>query len=260
MSKSEAAPLEVLIVDDEPLARGFLRATLESMPDVSVAGECGDGVEAVEAIRGLDPDLVLLDVQMPEVDGFDVIERIGPARMPAVIFTTAHQSHTLRAFEVHALDYILKPIDPERLRASIEHARPRIRRSQAESLADRLASLLDMVGRASAGEYAQRITVRRDDSISFVRLEDVDWLEAARNYVRLHVGSESYLVRHTLRGLLENLDPSRFVRIHRSAAVNLDRVREVQPWLNGEYIVILHSGEKLRVGRTWRDDLLKLMH
>lgn len=259
MSRPEADFLRILIVDDEPLARDFLRGALDAMRAVRVVGECADGVEAIEAIRLLSPDLILLDVQMPEVDGFDVISRVGPDHMPDVIFVTAHEAYTLRAFEVHALDYVLKPIDPARLRRAIEHARGRIKDGQ-DALAERLAALVAAAGASGRGEYAQRITVRRDDSITFINLEDVDWLESARNYVRLHVGPDSFTVRQTLQGLMTSLDPSRFVRIHRSAAVNLERVGEVQPWVNGEYLVILRNGEKLRVSRTYREDLLKLVH
>jgi two-component system LytT family response regulator len=265
VSERDGSPLRVLVVDDEPLARAFVRDVLEEMPEVRVVDECGDGREAAARIREDAPDLVLLDVQMPEVDGFDLIESVGPDAMPEVVFVTAHEQYTLRAFEVHALDYVLKPFDPDRLRAAVEHARDRIAAGGSEALDERLGDLLAELsqgaGRAAgAPRYARRLTVRKGDRIRFVPLADVDWLEAARNYVRLHAGDDRWLVRSSLKALLERLDPSRFVRVHRSAVVNLDRVVEVQPWMGGDYVAILETGERLRVSRTYRDALLDLIH
>ncbi len=257
---SEPREIRALVVDDEPLAREFVRNVLEGMPGVRVVGEAGDVVDAVTAIRDTAPDLVLLDVRMPPSDGFDVIERVGADLMPAVVFVTAHETYTLRAFDVHALDYVLKPIDPDRLRAAVTHAR-RFIEAEAETLSERLTGLLAELRPAEgARRYPQRITVRVGERIAFIRIGDVDWVESARNYVRLHVGEHSHLIRHSLGGLLSRLDPARFVRIHRSAAVNLDRIREVRPWAGGEHVVVLQTGEKLRLTRTYRDRLLRLLH
>ena len=257
---SDRREIRVLVIDDESLAREFLRNVLQEMSGVRVVGEAGDVVDAVAAIRDTAPDLVLLDVRLPPSDGFDVIEQVGADLMPAVVFVTAHETYTLRAFDVHALDYVLKPVDPERLRAAVRHARSFIE-ADAETLSERLAGLLaELRPGQPESRYPQRITVREGERIAFVRLGDVDWVESARNYVRLHVGEQSHLVRHSLGGLLARLDPARFVRIHRSAAVNLDRVREVRPWAGGEYVVILRTGERLRLTRTYRDRLLRLLH
>lgn len=259
---SDPPEIRILVVDDEPLARQFVRSVLEDIPGVQIVGECADGVAAIEKIRREAPDLVLLDIQMPEVSGFDVIEQVGIASMPEVIFVTAHEEYTLRAFEVHALDYVVKPFDPARLRSAVEHARkqiPRAGRGDA-SLAERLASLLEGRDGQQLARYARRLMVRHGQHIQFIPLEQVHWLESARNYVRVHVGKDTHLVRASLKGLLPLLDPSHFVRVHRSAAVNLEWIREVQPWFGGDYVAILEGGVKLRVGRTYRDQLLKLVH
>ena len=259
----EAEDLRVLIVDDELLARDLVREILESIPNLTIVGECGDGLAATEEIARLDPDLVLLDVQMPEVDGFDVLQRVGADAMPEVVFVTAHEQYTLRAFQVHALDFVLKPIDPQRLREAIAHARERIVRGRHAALVDGLRGLLEEVTDAETGgrpRGARRITVRKGDSIRFVALDDLDWLEAARNYVRLHAGEDSYLVRTTLKGLLRSLDDRRFLRIHRSAAINLERVGELRPLPGGDYAVTLRTGERLRASRTYADELLRLVH
>lgn len=255
--------VRALVVDDEPLARELVGEILEPVGWLSVVGACGDGVTAVREIGCLDPDLVLLDVQMPEVDGFEVIERVGPEAMPEVIFVTAHESYSLRAFEVHALDYVLKPLDPDRLREAVTHARGRLARGRTDDLVGRLAGLLEERRGAAGGEDGgtpRTLTVRKGDAIRFVDVDEVDWLEAARNYVRVHAGEESYLVRSTLRSLARRLDPAGFVRIHRSAAVNLDRVAEVRPRPGGDYAVELTTGDRLRASRTYADRLLRQVH
>ena len=255
--------LRLLVVDDEALARDLVRQVLAPVEDVRIVGQCGDGLTAVQEIGRLRPDLVLLDIQMPEVSGFDVLERVGPDAMPEVIFVTAHEEHTLRAFEVHALDYVLKPIDPERLREAIGHARSRIGARGDVALVERLSALLREAEASSEGGVARspdRITVRKGDTIRFVDLDDVKWLESARNYVRVHAGDASYLVRSSLKALLRRLNSERFVRIHRSAAVNLDHVEEARSRPGGDYAVALRGGETLRVSRTYADRLLELLH
>ena len=255
--------LRVIVVDDEPLARELVRDILLPIPDLTIVGECGDGLTATSEIARLHPDLVLLDVQMPEVDGFDVLQRVGPDAMPEVVFVTAHEQYTLDAFRVHALDFVLKPIDPERLEAAVEHARERIVRGRRAALVDGLRGLLGEVAELEADARqgrARRITVRKGGTVRFVAFDELDWLEAARNYVRLHVGEDSYLVRSTLKGLLRSLDDRRFLRIHRSAAVNLERIDELRSLPGGDYAVTLRNGERLRASRTYADDLLRLVH
>jgi two-component system LytT family response regulator len=260
--------LRTLIVDDEPLAREGMRMHLAGEPDVEVVGEAGDGMQAVEAIRTLAPDLVFLDVQMPEMDGLQVVERVGAARMPAVIFATAYHQHAVRAFELHAVDYLLKPVTEERLRAALGRARLRLSARSETELAARLEALLEDFralreradGSAAAPaprKYASWISVAGRNSTQLVRVEDVDWFEAEGNYVRLHVGTTSHLIRSTLRGMEEQLDPTAFIRIHRSTIVNVNRIREIQPWFGGDYIAMLHDGRQLRVSRSHREALLR---
>jgi two-component system LytT family response regulator len=261
--------LRTLIVDDEPLARDGIRMHLSREADVEIVGEAADGVQAVEAIRTLHPDLVFLDVQMPEVDGLEVVERIGASRMPAVIFATAYHQHAVRAFELHAVDYLLKPVTEERIRGALTRARLRLATRGEEELTRRLEALLEDLRalHARTGEsgepapaprkYAAWISVAGRNSTQLVRVEDVDWFEAEGNYVRLHVGKVTHLIRSTLRAMGDQLDPATFIRIHRSTIVNVNRIREIQPWFGGDYIALLHDGRQLRVSRSHREQLLR---
>lgn len=250
--------IRILIVDDEPLARDCVRDALRREPDVEIVAECEDGERAVSAIRRHRPDLVFLDVQMPGLTGFDVIEAVGVQNMPPTVFVTAYDEHALRAFEVHALDYVLKPFDDERFRDALAHARRRLRTQQDSDLGRRLSGLLQHLGRGDVPleGYLDRIMVRERDRIRFVPTADVDWLESEGNYVRLHTAAGTHLIRASLSGMLDRLDPRTFVRIHRSTIVNVDRVREMQPWVGGDYIVILKDGRKLRVSRSYRHEIL----
>ncbi len=241
--------IRALIVDDEPLARERIRTLLRKEPDIEVAGECGDGGRAVTAIEKERPDLVFLDVQMPEAGGFEVLEAVGAERMPAVIFVTAYDKYALRAFEVHALDYLLKPFDRQRFREALERARAHIRRAQAGELHQRLLALLGDVRPVTRRE---RLVVREGGRIFFLRAEEIDWVEAAGNYVRLHAGKRAHLLRETLAGLEEQLDPARFARVHRSAIVNLDRVRALEPGPHGDAALLLRDGTRLTLSRTCR--------
>jgi two-component system LytT family response regulator len=258
----EDDPLRVLVVDDEALARDLVCELLDGMPRVRVVGRCGDGMVAVDEIGRLGPDLVLLDVQMPEVDGFDVLQRIGPDAMPEVVFVTAHEEYMLRAFRVHALDYVLKPVDPARLEDAVRHARRRIASGRRAALVERLEGLLEEVDgrRGSRRGAPRRITVQKGEAIRFIEVEELTWLEAARNYVRLHAGDETFLVRSSLKDLLSTLGEGPFLRIHRSAAVNLEKVDEIRPLPGGDYAVRLLGGERLRASRTYADALLRLTH
>jgi two-component system LytT family response regulator len=251
--------LRVLIVDDEEVARQRVRRLLAREQDVEIVGEASDGIQAVESIRALSPDLVFLDVQMPEVDGFEVLERLRPDPVPEVVFVTAYDDYAVRAFEVHAVDYLRKPFDATRFREAFARARRRLASAEAEARARKLDALLAQI-QAQPPRSRERLMVRADGRLYFVRVDDIDWVEAAGNYVKLHVGRETHLMRETMAGIEALLDPSRFLRIHRSAIVNLDRVREMQPWFSGEYTVILRDGTQLRLSRVYRDRLETWMH
>jgi len=242
--------LRALIVDDEPLARERVRTLLRKEPDIEVAGECGDGGRAVTAIEKERPDLVFLDVQMPQAGGFDVVEAVGAGRMPAVIFVTAYDKYALRAFDVNALDYLLKPFDRQRFREALDRARAHIRRAQAGDLHSRLLALLGDV--RPQNQWRERLVVREGGRIFFLRADEIDWVEAAGNYLRLHAGKRSHLLRATMASLEAQLDPARFARVHRSALVNLDRVRELQPGPHGDATLLLRDGTRLTLSRTCR--------
>jgi two-component system LytT family response regulator len=248
-------PLRVLIVDDEPLGRQRLRALLEAEPDVEVIGECGDGTSAVAFLRRQPPDLVFLDVSMPDFDGFGVLEALGDKRPLAVIFVTAYDKHALRAFEVHALDYLLKPFDRQRFQKALARARAQVVQAQTVQAKDQLRALLE----GNRGKkYLDRVVIRSSTRMFFVRVQDIDWIEAAANYLRLHVGGETHLLRETMSGLEARLDPEKFLRIHRSTIVNIERIRELQPWFHGDYVVLLRDGTKLTLSRSYRQKLQEL--
>ena len=247
------SPIRTLIVDDEPLGRERIRMLLQDDPEVLLVGECKDGHEAVEAIKAQQPDLVFLDVQMPELDGLGVIRTIGIAHMPAVIFVTAFDEYAVHAFEVHALDYLLKPFDIERFAEAFERAAELIRHRQKTDLDRRLARLLDDLKPAAKG--LERLMIKTQQRIYFIRTDEVDWIEAAGNYVRLHVGGKTHLLRQTMNALERQLDPNRFLRIHRSTIVNIDRVRDLHRMFNGEYEVRLYDGTTLTLSRGYRSQL-----
>jgi len=245
-------PLRAVIVDDEPLARRTLRSFLSRHEDVAIAAECANGREAIAAIRTHRPDLVFLDIQMPGVTGFDVITEIGPSAMPFVIFVTAYDTHMLAAFDVHAVDYLLKPFSDARFEAALAQARTRIRERSAAELAATLASLVSPPARAAGAEPLQRFTVPADGRILFVRASDVDWIEAEDYYVCLHSGGARHLIRETMSALEHQVDPAQFVRVHRSAMINVDRVTELRPLFKGECTVRLRDGTEIRVSRGRR--------
>lgn len=246
-----------LIVDDEPLARERIRTLLKTEREIHVVGECGDGKRAVKAIRRRRPDLVFLDVQMPEMDGFAVLEALQPEEMPVVIFTTAYDKYALRAFEVHALDYLLKPFDRERFQTALARACEQIERRKNGTLNRRLLSLL--AGRAAGQKPVERLVIKSGGRITFLRADEVEWIEAAGNYLRLHAGREEHLLRETMGGMEARLDSEKFVRIHRSTIVNLDRVKEMQPSFHGDYVVLLHDGKRLTLSRGYRDRLQSIL-
>jgi two-component system LytT family response regulator len=261
-------PLRTLIVDDEALARDTLRRLLGADGEVELVGDCAGGDDAVRRIRDSEPDIVFLDVQMPEVDGFEVLRRLGPLRVPALVFVTAYDAYALRAFEAEALDYLLKPFDDERFFRVLQRAKERVREQRAHRLAGRLVAELGAATAAPAagpaaapapGTYADRLAVRQDGRIGFVRTEDVDWIEAADYCVRLHAGGRVHLLRESMRELEARLDPGRFIRIHRSALVNLARIRELEPHFHGEYVVVMQDGARLRLSRGRRGRLHRLL-
>jgi two-component system, LytTR family, response regulator len=264
--------MRAIIVDDELLARRGIRARLERAGGYNVVAECASGREAVAAIREHAPNVVFLDVQMPGVDGFGVIEEIGAANMPVVIFVTAFDNHALKAFEAHAFDYLLKPIDDDRFAATVERARQRVVERDESEVARRLAALmsdlrpsLESDGQAAAkrAEAAaptpaggvNRIVVRDRDRVLLIDVVDIDWIGADGDYVRIHASGKSHLIRDTMTAMEHRLDPTAFVRIHRSAIVNSSRIRELRPYSSREYAVILHDGTRLRLSRRYRERL-----
>ena len=243
--------LRVLIADDEPLARERLQKLLATEPDITLVGQCTNGREAVAAIEEHAPDLVFLDVQMPELDGFGVLTETDPARMPVVVFVTAHDQFALKAFEVHAVDFLLKPFDKERFQTALKRAKERIAQKRPGELDQRLAALIAELKPDT--KAPERIAIKSSGRVLFVKTNDIDWIEAADNYVNLHVGNESHLHRETLTALAERLPPQKFARISRSTIVNVDRIKELQPLFHGEYAVILRNGKTLTLSRTYRE-------
>ncbi|NBD12344.1 MULTISPECIES: LytTR family DNA-binding domain-containing protein [Corallococcus] len=254
-------PIRVLIVDDEPLARERLKDVLADEADMSVIGECRDGGEAIAAILRERPDLVLLDVEMPEPNGFGVLRAVSPEHQPAVIFVTAHRDFAVQAFEANALDYLLKPFDRERFRLSLTRVRAR-RRTGATELDSELLERLDSLSlrRSPPSEpYLTRLVTKVGWRMKFLRVEDIDYLEAEGNYVSVHLGKESYLVRETMNALEAKLDPKAFVRAHRSLILRIDRVEEVEPLPPGEYVLTLRNGTRLTSGRSYRARLQRVL-
>jgi two-component system LytT family response regulator len=245
-------PWTALIVDDEPLARAGLRMLLGEDREVAAIAEAKDGNEAVAAIRDTRPDLVFLDVQMPEMDGFSVVREIGAENMPAVVFVTAHDRYAIAAFEINAIDYLLKPVSKERFAQALGRAKARLS-VQPDETGRQIVSLLETL--AAPHRYLKRLAVKSAGKTTFVNIEDVDWIEAAENYVRLHAGRAGHLLHVTMRTLAKSLDPETFLPIHRSIIVNVGRIQELQPALHGEYVVTLKSGVRLRSSRTYHDKL-----
>lgn len=253
MTEEKPVKTRVIIADDEPLARARLRMLLAEEAWIDVIAECSDGPSTITAIEKFRPELVFLDVQMPGGSGFDVIESVGAGRMPFVIFVTAFDRYALRAFDVHALDYLLKPFDRDRFRDAVTRARERIERSSNGDLERRLLAIVNDL--KPAPQPLERFVIKSGGRVFFLRAEDIEWIEAAGNYVKLHVGAETHVFRETMNSLEARLNPSVFFRIHRSHIVNIERVRELQPWFNGEYVVFLTSGARLTLSRGYREKL-----
>ena len=247
--------IRAVIVDDEALARERVRTLLESAGGAEVVAECSGGREAVETIEAERPDLIFLDVQMPDLNGFEVLEALGAEQLPAVIFVTAYDEYALRAFEVHALDYLLKPIEPARFTAALRHAIDSLRSRAAPD--QRLLALLDALGERE--QRLDRLVMKAGGKIFFLKPADIDWIEADGKYARLHLGRDAHQVRYPLKRLAARLKEHGFVRVHRSAIVNAERIRELQPWFHGEYVVILKDGTKLTSSAAHSEDLHRLV-
>jgi two-component system LytT family response regulator len=253
---SQGRKIRALIVDDEPLARRHIRRLLERDAGVEVVADCADANQAASAIRELAPDLVFLDVQMPDADGFAVLETVGAGDMPLIIFVTAYDQYALRAFEVNALDYLLKPFDRKRFDKAMARARSRLAAEKEELNRRALAILEELKAKTSKPE---RILIKAGGRAFFLKVDEIDWIEAEGKYVRLHVGRESYLLREGISSVEAQLDPKKFPRIHRSAIVNIERVRELQTLFNNEYHVILQDGTELTLSHGYRKKLGDLL-
>jgi two-component system LytT family response regulator len=249
--------IKALIVDDEPLARERVADLLRADAEVEVVGECGNGRDAVDAIRRLAPDLVLLDIQMPEMNGFDVIRGLGDGPVPVIIFITAYDRYALDAFEVHALDYLLKPFSRSRFQSALRHAKSRLAAPEPVGVARHLEDLLRTLERKPRG--MDRLAVKADGKVVFLKTSEIDWIEATGKYMTIHVRGKTHLIRETMVDLEGKLDPARFLRIHRSCIVNVERVRELHPMFNGEYTVILQDGTRLSSSRGYREKLQELI-
>ncbi len=257
-------PITAVIVDDEPLGRDAIRVRLEREPDIVIKGEAANGLEAVRLIESVKPDIVFLDVKMPGLDGFAVIDRVAAVHLPIVVFVTAHDTFAIRAFESHALDYLLKPFTRERFAATLSRARVAVARTGEHETHERLMALLDREALRAARPgavaperqpYLVRLAVRRNGRITLVRVDDVEWIESSANYVRLHVGDASHLVRMTMAELEQRLDPGRFARVHRYTIVRIDCVKDIVPELHGDFSLSLKNGTTLRLSRNYRSRL-----
>lgn len=255
MTSPHSRKIKTIIVDDEPPARRNLRALLKNIPDIELVKECGNGREAISQIRALEPDLVFLDVQMPEMDGFEVLEQLAGQPLPVIIFVTAYDQYAVKAFEVSALDYLLKPFDDARFHKALAQARRQIEQQDASELGRKLLTLLGTreVKADTPPRCLTRLMVKTAGRVLFIRADEIDWIEAHDNYVQLHVGGKTHLLRQTMSELEAALNPAQFARIHRSTIVNLDRVKELHPHFNGEYLVILHDGTELKLSRGRKD-------
>ena len=248
--------IRTFLVEDEPLARDRLRSLLEAEADIEIVGEAGDGRSAVERIREIDPDLLFLDVNIPELDGIGVLQELAQDA-PVVVFVTAYDHFAVQAFDAHALDYILKPFDEERFHTALKRAREALRQRQSGSLDRRLSDLLEDLRRP---RHLERLAVKEGGKILFLRTAEIDWIGAEGNYARLHVGKKSHLMRETMTSLETKLDPARFLRIHRSTIVNVDAISELEPLFQGDYVVILRDGTRLTSSRGYRSNLQEFMN
>lgn len=267
-SPAAGTRIRTIIVDDEPAARRGVRLLLERDGGVDIVGEAAGGAEAADLIRREKPDLAFLDVQMPGCDGFEALARVGAPAAPAVVFVTAYDEHALRAFDVNAVDYLLKPYDDARFAAALQRGKDEVRRREADGVNSRLTQLLDYLQQSGARPVAaptknegagDRILLKSSGEIFFLKAEEIDWIEAEGDYMKFHVAGRAHLMRETMARLEARLDPKRFIRIHRSTIVNLDRLRKLSPSFAGEYAVVLHDGTKLKLSRGYHERIATLM-
>ena len=254
-TRDQVMPIRALIVDDEPLARKRIYDLLRQDKEIEVVGECGSGSAAMELLERDKPDLLFLDIQMPEVDGFDLLDALEGS-IPAVIFVTAYDKYALRAFDAQAVDYLLKPFNESRFQQALSRAKEKIRKAGPLVNAELLSLLKDV---QSGRKAADRLVIKSGGRVLFLKTTDIDYVEAAGNYLNLFVGKETHLIRETMQSLESRLDPERFLRIHRSTIVNLERIKELQPWFGGEYVVVLRDGRKLTLSRTYRARVQQLL-
>jgi two-component system LytT family response regulator len=259
--KQATDKIRALIVDDEPIARRGIRTNLKTEPDVEIIGECSNGREAVAAIEKQKPDLIFLDVQMPLLDGFGVVETLGAENLPAVVFVTAFDEHAIRAFEINALDYLLKPVDPERFQKTLERARGQIKNSKARGFNEKISALLENLETAApkSSAYLERIVIKDAGRITFVDADEIIWISSEGNYVKIHASGKSYLLRETMDAMERKLDPQKFLRLRRSTIVRIEKIKELYPLFNGEFQVILKDGTKLSSSRRYRQNLDALL-
>lgn len=250
---AEAELIRLLIVDDEPLAREKIREMAKDDPELEIIGECFNGEQAIAAVRSLRPDILLLDVQMPVMGGFEVLETLAPENLPLTIFVTAYDQYAVRAFDVHAFDYLLKPFDRERFRVAIQRAKEQLHRDKHNGLDVRILALLEQI--KAKTRYQARLVVKTGGRVYFLETDEIEWIEAEGNYVNIHTAKKAYLLRETISSLASQLEPKKFIRIHRSTIVNISSIRELQPWTHGEYQVILHNGKQLMLSRNFRENL-----
>lgn len=250
---------KTIIIDDEVLARKRLNSLLATQPDFELIEECANGVEALEAINSLQPDLIFLDIQMPDLDGFGVVRQLSPDNLPLIIFVTAYDQYALKAFEVHAVDYLLKPFDDDRFHAALDHVRAQLNRPVESTVNQKIFAMLAEIQsgnqKNTSGHYLKRIAVKSAGTIHFVRSEEIEWIEAAGIYIKLHCGKRTHLMRQTMQQIESQLNPAHFLRIHRSTIINIDAVKSLHPHDHGEYIVRLVNGAELKLSRNYRDRL-----
>jgi two-component system, LytTR family, response regulator len=241
--------IKTLIVEDDPLARKRIESLLQQDPKIEIVGRCKDGEEAVAAISGQKPDLVFLDIQLPKIDGFEVLKMIDPKHFPQIIFATAFDQYALKAFDYHAIDYLLKPFDDQRFYKAVTAAKERILRDDSENISDRVQALLNYVKRDEV--FLKRILIKTDNRIRIIPVEDIHWFEADGYNIKIFTQTESFKLRQTMKEMEEKLDPEIFLRIHRSYIINMDFIKEIQEWFRGDYLVILKSGKKLTISKSY---------
>ncbi len=254
---------KTLIIDDEKLARNRIKKLLEKQSDFEIVDECKNGREAVDCINSLNPDLIFLDVQMPELDGFSVLKKINKDNYPIIIFVTAYDKYALKAFEVHAVDYLLKPFDDERFQIALEHAKDHLVKNSRKDLHSKITHLMTELGEtlpiSDVKDYLDRIIVKSGGKISFVKTSEIIRIKSAGKYISVLSKEGDNLIRQTMNEIEEKLDPKKFIRIHRSAIINFDFIKEIQNWYRGEYVILLNNNEKFTTSSSYRKNIQELI-